>query len=255
MFEILNVNAENVDEYGFFCMRSKPKSKGYQNKLAWLKERFKDGLKVKILLEEGRQRGFIEYIPGEFTWRAINAKKYMVIHCFWIVGKSKGKGYGSKLLEECIKDARELHLDGIAIVTSKKSWLPDKTIFEKKGFNQVDKRGDFELMAYAFQNDRKPSFIDWPQLANEYDNGITVFKSNQCPFTQDAVDNLQAAADEHGLNVTVLEMNDNEMVQHQSPTPFGVFTVIYNGEIITYHPETKNKFLQLIEKQDLKRSK
>lgn len=51
MFEILNVNAENVDEYGFFCMRSKPKSKGYQNKLAWMKKRFKEGLKVKILLE------------------------------------------------------------------------------------------------------------------------------------------------------------------------------------------------------------
>ncbi|WP_048718231.1 hypothetical protein [Bacillus sp. T2.9-1] len=113
--------------------------------------RFKEGLKVKIMQENGRQRGFIEYIPGKFTWRAIDAMEYMVIHCFWIVGQSKGKGFGSILLEECMKDAQALNLDGVVLVTSKKSWLPDKIFFERKGFKQVDKMGEFELLAYAFQ--------------------------------------------------------------------------------------------------------
>ncbi len=252
MVEIIDVNAENVNKYGFFCMRSKPKSDGYQNKLRWLKGRFKEGLKLKIIQENGRQKGFIEYIPGKYTWRAINAKEYMVIHCFWIVGKNKEKGFGSRLLDECIRDAKKLNLCGVVLVTSEKGWLPNKLFFEKKGFDLVDEVGEFELMAQLFKGKIAPSFYDWQETAKEYNNGITVFKSDQCPFIQDGVINLKAAAHELGENVNIIELDDYDMAQQKSPTPFGVFTVIYNGEIITYHPETKNKFMKLLEKQKLK---
>jgi hypothetical protein len=33
---------------------------------------------------------FIEYIPGEQAWRAVHADGYLLIHCLWVVGKSKG---------------------------------------------------------------------------------------------------------------------------------------------------------------------
>ncbi|WP_327608320.1 YoaP domain-containing protein [Virgibacillus tibetensis] len=252
MVEIIDVSSENVNKYGFFCMRSKSKSDGYQNKLRWLKERFKEGLKIKIIQENRRQRGFIEYIPGKHTWRAINAKEYMVIHCFWIVGKNKGKGFGVSLLNECIKDAKNLNLAGVVLVTSNKGWLPDKLFFEKKGFTLVDQIGEFELMAQLFKDGTTPSFYDWQKTAKEFSNGITVFKSDQCPFIQDAVINLEVAADELDIKVNIVELDNYEMAQQKSPTPFGVFTVIYNGEIITYHPETKNKFVKLLEKQSLK---
>ena len=34
--KIVSVDADNVEEQGFFCYKSKPKSAGYQQKLAWL---------------------------------------------------------------------------------------------------------------------------------------------------------------------------------------------------------------------------
>ncbi|WP_158701713.1 hypothetical protein [Lentibacillus sp. Marseille-P4043] len=46
-------------------------------------------------------------------------------------------------------------------------------------------------------------------------------------------------ADELDINVNVLALDNYEMAQQKYPIPFGVFTVIYNVEIITYHPETK----------------
>ncbi|MDL4842327.1 GNAT family N-acetyltransferase [Aquibacillus rhizosphaerae] len=247
--KIIDVNVDNVDKYGFFCMRSKPKSNGYQNKLKWLKKRFQEGLRVKIIEEDGRQKGFIEYIPGKSTWRAINAKEYMVIHCFWVVGKNKEKGFGSKLLQECIQEAKKLNLSGVVIVTSDKGWLPSRMFFEKKEFNLVDKIGVFELMALNFKDESLPSFYDWQETAKEYCKGITVFKSDQCPFTQDALINLKLAADECDMEVNVIELDNYERAQKISPTPFGVFTVILDGEIITYHPETKNKFVQLLKSQ------
>ena len=71
---------------------------GYQNKVKWMKERFKEGLKYKVLyVKEGNKetsRGMIEYIPGEYNWRGIQANGWMVIHCIWVVGKAKGKGKG-----------------------------------------------------------------------------------------------------------------------------------------------------------------
>ncbi len=69
--------------------------------LAWLKKRFDEGLKIKML--ELPERGFIEYIPGEYAWRCVDAKGYMFIHCLWVVGKSKGKNFGELLLNECIR--------------------------------------------------------------------------------------------------------------------------------------------------------
>ncbi len=61
--EIIDVHSENVDKTGFFCFMSKRKSEGYQRKLRWLKGRFAEGMRIKMLALP--ERGFIEYIPGE----------------------------------------------------------------------------------------------------------------------------------------------------------------------------------------------
>ncbi|WP_397538627.1 GNAT family N-acetyltransferase [Rummeliibacillus pycnus] len=251
MVEIIDVNAENVDKYGFFCMRSKPKSDGYQKKLNWVKERLKEGLKIKIIQENGRQKGFIEYIPGEFTWRAINAKEYMVIHCFWIVGKGQGRGFGSQLLNGCIDEAKQLGLSGVVLVTSEQGWLPNKKFFESKGFKMVDKIDEFELMALSFNKNSKPQFFNWNESAKEYKEGITIFKSDQCPYIQDAVRNIIEASKDLSISVQIVDLDCYNVAQEKSPTPFGVFTVIYKGEIITYHPETKNRILKMINKKNL----
>ena len=110
----------------FFCYMIKRKTDGFQRKLNWLKARFAEGMRIKML--ELPERGFIEYIPGEYAWRAINARGYMVIHCLWVVGKSRGKGYAGVLLNQCIEDARQSGMKGVAMVTSERIWLVGKKI-------------------------------------------------------------------------------------------------------------------------------
>ena len=84
------------------------------------------------------ERGFIEYIPGEFAWRAVDAKGYMFIHCLWVVGKSKGKGFGEILLNECIEDAKKQKMNGVAVLVSDDNWMANKKIFLKNGFEIVE---------------------------------------------------------------------------------------------------------------------
>ena len=83
-------------------------------------------------------RGFIEYIPGEYTWRVVNAPKLNVVHCLWVVGKWKKMGFGKMLIEACIEDSKQAGLDGVAAVTSEGHWLVHKKVFEKNGFVSVD---------------------------------------------------------------------------------------------------------------------
>lgn len=54
--EIVSVDAANVEEYGFFCYKSKPKSVGYGQKLDWLRQRFAEGMRIRILYEGKRSK-------------------------------------------------------------------------------------------------------------------------------------------------------------------------------------------------------
>ncbi len=60
--QIIDVTSANIDKCGFFCFMSKKKSESYQRKLNWLKARFSEGMRIKLLTLP--ERGFIEYIPG-----------------------------------------------------------------------------------------------------------------------------------------------------------------------------------------------
>jgi N-acetylglutamate synthase-like GNAT family acetyltransferase len=77
-------------------------------------------------------------LPGEFSWRAVHADGYMLIHCFWVVGKSKGREFGAALLDECVAEAKRLKMKGVAMVTSEKNWLAGRGLLASQGFECVD---------------------------------------------------------------------------------------------------------------------
>jgi hypothetical protein len=63
-------------------------------------------MRIKLILTiDGKQAGFLEYIPGEYTWRVINAPGYLVIHCIWVNSNQFPYGminlvYNSQLLAD-----------------------------------------------------------------------------------------------------------------------------------------------------------
>ena len=125
--EIVDTNSDNILEFGV-CGYKDINRAGYPEKIEWLKDRYKEGMKIKIA-----GRGFIEYIPGEHTWRSIDAKNYMVVHCLWVVGREKKRGLGTLLLNECLEEAKRKKMNGVAAITSNRTWLSDTKFFLKKG--------------------------------------------------------------------------------------------------------------------------
>lgn len=235
--KIIDVHAGNVDRTGFFCMMSARKSEGYQRKLAWLRARFGEGLRLKMLdLREGG-RGFIEYIPGECAWRPVFAEGYLFIHCLWVVGQCKGKGYGKLLLDECLRDARDSGLKGVAMLTSERVWLVKKGFLLKQGFQPVDQAPpSFELLVTQFKPGPLPSLpADWDARAARYGAGLTVVRADQCPYLAAATKAVLEVAAERGIEARVVELTSSRQVRESAPSPYGVFQILHNGKLLSYY--------------------
>lgn len=248
--EIVEVGQANVSETGFFCYMSKRKSEGFRRKLGWVRGRFNEGMRIKML--KLPERGFIEYVPGEFAWRCVNgAENYMFIHCLWVVGRSKGKGLGARLLDECEGDARKTGMAGVAMVTSEGTWLAGKKLLLKEGFKAVaEAPPSFTLMVKSFKNAPPPSFPqDWEARAGRFGKGLTVLRSDQCPYLEDATKTLLEAAAEMGINSRVVELKTAAEARRLSPSPYGVFNVVLDGRLLSYCYLLKDEFLQMLGQQ------
>ena len=234
---IVTVTADNVEETGFFCKMSARKEAGYQRKLDWLKARFAEGLQMR-LLGDG-ERGFIEFIPGPHAWRAIRkAGDYLVIHCLWVVGRSKGKGFSSLLIAEALESAKAGGFKGVAAVTSANNWLIDSGILARHGFESVATAPPaFDIMVYKLDRSApNPAFCGgWEKKLAGGGKGLTVFRSDQCPYLDNAVANVAAFAEERSLAFREVEMKTAKEVRRLSPTPYGVFAIVKDGSLLSYH--------------------
>ena len=242
--EIIDVQARNVKQTGFFCYMSKRKTEGWRRKLLWLKKRFSEGLKIKML--RLTERGFIEYIPGDYAWRAVRAKGYMVIHCLWVVGRSKGKGLASDLLEVCIEDARRAGMKGVAMLVSEGSYMKWKRFLAEHGFETVDTTPPyFELMARKFGQAPSPSFTKGREKkARTYGKGLVILRSDQCPYFEDATQVLLATARKKGIPSKVIKLKTAKEVRALAPSPYGVYSVILDGRLIPSHYEAREALLK-----------
>lgn len=250
---IIDTNADNILEYGV-CGYKNIKRAGYPEKIEWLKGRFIEGMKIKTLYsdKDGTQ-GMIEYIPGEYCWRPVEASGYMFIHCIFVGFKSayKGKGYASLLVDECFKDARKENMHGIAVVTRKGPFMAGKELFVKNGFGVVDKAPpDFELLVKKFnKNSPTPKFKgDWGKRLRQYGKGLTIIRADQCPYTVKNIKEITETAEkEYGIKPKIIDLKNYEEAQN-SPCAFGTFGIIHEGKVIACHPISKTRFTNIMNK-------
>jgi GNAT superfamily N-acetyltransferase len=235
---IRTIDTSNVDRYGFFCYKSKPKTQGFRQKREWLGNCLAEGVRLKIIYEGERSAGFIEYAPGEYTWRAVHAPGYMVIQCMWVVGSGKGKGYGSRLLEQVIDEAERLGMYGVATVSSLSTWLAKKGFFLQHDFEVVDQAPpSFELLVRRFDSSVLPTFPkDWEGRLKRIPEGLVIYHSGQCPYHAMFVNSLLNAASGMGIPAQTVELKTSREAQTLAPSAYGVFSVVYNGRLLSYRP-------------------
>jgi len=234
MTGILTVTAETVEQHGFFCKMSARKTEAWRAKRDWLQARFAEGLQMR-LLGDG-ERGFVEFMPGDLAWRAIDlAADLVVIHCLWVVGKSKGKGFSGLLLDQVETWARDQGFRGVAALTSSGNWLIGREVLERRGYVSVDQAAPgFDLMLNAFAPGPLPRLSGgWQAKTAAMGPGVSVLRSAQCPYLQDAAEHAGRAAQRLGLPFTDRVLTTAAQLRDLSPTPYGVFALACDGRLLS----------------------
>jgi N-acetylglutamate synthase-like GNAT family acetyltransferase len=252
--QIIDLNPENIADYGVCGYKNVKKHLELRKKIDWFKEYYPKGLRIKVLFsEKDGYQGMLEYIPGIYAHRPVDAEEYMFIHCIFVGFKNefKGKGYASSLIDECIKEAKNANMNGVAVVTRKGPFMAKKDIFIKKGFDLVDKaEPDFELLVLKFNQEAKnPKFKNVRKHLEKYKEGLFILRSFQCPYTEKNVEAiLKSAKDKFNLEADLINLKDSDAVQN-SPCPFGSFCIIYDGEILSHHPISNTRFENIMKKK------
>lgn len=253
--EIIDLNPDNISDYGVCGYKDLKKHVELRKKIAWFQEYYPKGLRIKIVMsKKGGYQGMLEYIPGEYAHRPVEAQDYMFIHCIFVGFRKefKGQGLASRLLDECINEAQDNGKQGVAVVTRKGPFMVGKDIFLNKGFQIVDSaKPDFDLLVKKFDEESPdPRFReDMNESLNQYPEGLTILRSVQCPYTEKNVNAIiESAENKFQLKTNLIDLDDAAAVQN-SPCAFGSFCLIHNGKILSYHPISKTRFENIMKKE------
>jgi len=241
--QLITLTEADLGKVQMLCGHSPSYHKGYEAKLEWMHARIREGMHYTLLQVRGHNAGMIEYVPGEYAWRGIEAQGYLFIHCFWVIGQNRGHGYGRQLLQACLEDARGTY--GVAVAVSKMHWLPTPKLFLKNGFELADQAApSFDLLVKRFNPEVPlPRFKRPMQKAPP---GLTLYHSEQCPYTQSVPDIVTKVGEQLKIHVNIIHMDSAKAAQ-ESPCLYGTLAYFYNSDLLTYHPTGTKKLLELLE--------
>ncbi len=83
-------------------------------------------------------------------------------------------------------------------------------------------------------------------IPDKYSTGLHIFYSCQCPYTNKAVSDIsKIAINEFDLQANVVNLDENNLPKF---SPFGTFHILYNGELIAFHPISGTRFKNIMRK-------
>lgn len=241
------VGPDNLSDCGIGCITNL-KHQGYEPKVEWLKERFDQGLRFLLFRDpESKPLAFLEYVPGQYAWRPVDAKSWLFVHCLWVYPKGQRVGgLGGRLIEACIDEARRAGARGVAAMVSDGPWMVGKQVFLNNGFELVSERDRFQLVMKRLKRGPAPRFRELSPRWGKH-RGLQIVYCAQCPYLPKSVSDILAMSAEHGIKVKVTVLNSAYEAQ-AAPSYYGVFNLLWNGRLLSDHYVSKGRFKNLLEK-------
>jgi hypothetical protein len=178
----------------------------------------------------------------------------MFIHCIWIhARRNQRKGWGSIMVGACLDDAKKAGMSGVAALVREGPWMADRRLFLANGFEVVDTAPpDYELLTCKFDSRAAaPTFRkDGSRKPGPYSRGLTIIRSSQCPhIAKFAAEIAEAAESEYHLKPAVIDLKSWSDAQ-EAPTPYAVFAILYNGQLLADHQISRTRFRNIMNKLD-----
>ncbi|NBK20757.1 MAG: GNAT family N-acetyltransferase [Spirochaetia bacterium] len=232
--EFITLKRENLEQEHICCaIADKKHQAGVEAKKAWLKDRLADGHTFTKL--DARGKVFIEYTPLENAWVPVVGENFLYIHCLWVSGSFKGKGYAKELLASCIADAKQQGRSGVCVISAKKKkpFLSDKAFMLKHGFEPADSIGEYELLAISFDG-TKPQFTESARKQTIDSETLTIYYGLQCPYIPNCISEVQAYCKKEGIPLNLIHVDTLKKAKAM-PCVFNNWAVFYQGKFETVH--------------------
>jgi hypothetical protein len=92
---VIDLTPETIADYGVCGYRNVQKHVELRRKIDWFTEYYPKGLRIKALVTKtGGCQGMLEYIPGRYAHRPVEADDYLFIHCIFVGFKKRVQGKG-----------------------------------------------------------------------------------------------------------------------------------------------------------------
>jgi hypothetical protein len=106
----------------------------------------------------------------------------------------------------------------------------------------------FDLLVKKIDDAPPPSFpSNWEERLDYYGSGLTIVRSDQCPYIDDDVIRTLKVAESMGITAKVVELLASKEVLGFSPSAYGVYNIVLNGKLLSYHYEIEKKLRKLME--------
>lgn len=246
---LIEVNSDNVSEYGVCCVVNR-KSPGFKAKLSWFTDILNRGVTIVVAVDsDGKQLGFIEFTDSELAWRPVRAENHLFIHCIYVFSKgSRNNDIGSRLIQHCEELAAARGKEGICTMTSSGVWMASKLLFEKNGYDIIDKVDRFELMHKKLKGDAQtPEFNNWNAELAKY-QGWNIVYSDQCPWKSKSVSDISQYAQDLGIDLIITKLV-TPLEAQRAPSAYGTYALIKDGKLLADHYISKTRFQNILKKE------
>ncbi|UCD17999.1 MAG: GNAT family N-acetyltransferase [Candidatus Zixiibacteriota bacterium] len=118
-----------------------------ERRLAWLKEMYGKGLRVKVARAEGKPVGKASVMPIEIYPWGLSGRDILVMPCIWVPPPYQRKGIGRALMAEAVAEANWQGKKALAIQCYEgHCWFMPAAFFAKQEFSAIKKRGQEVLL-------------------------------------------------------------------------------------------------------------
>ena len=155
------------------------------------------------------------------------------------------------MVEACLDDARTAGMHGCVAMVRDGPWLTDRRLFLANGFEQSDTAPpDYQLLVRRFNGcTATPVFKkDWDKKLAQYNQGLTIIRSSQCPhIAKFAAEIAETAENEYHIKPRLVDLKSWSDAQN-APTPYAIFSVIYDGRLLADHQISRTRFRNIMNK-------
>ena len=248
MIEIKGLCEETLWDVASFCYRHPEREKeyakgdnerfeeGYRRRADYLRKMLPKGARAQVAYGQGKPMGFVEYYPIEVANLEVDGRDVMAIWCINVREEERGQGIGSRLIQACLEDARQLGRKGVVVTCWDPFWMP-KAVFERHGFAEVGPAGPNGLVLFkAFDQAEAPRWIGRKPAFHPVKGGLRldVYHTDRCPIHWRNTQLVREIAKELGPTIEVHEHSTDdraEMRKHGT-----AYSIYLNGRLIAAGP-------------------